>query len=247
VIQEVMRLKALMPDAGCRTIADVFNRRFAHRYESVGKTFVGELVRKHGHAIWLMRRKIKHARPRLIPINAVWGVDLTGKADGAGGLHLLLGVVEHGSRACLALQRMSERSSLGLLVELVRVMRRYGLPRAIRTDNEGIFTSAAFRFGLWLLGVRHQRTDPHCPWQNGRVERFFGTLKGKLDHWSVAGPQKLDAAIHLFRFWYNQVRPHQNLEGATPAEAWSGRPCRGRARWFEAWDGMLAGYYYASA
>lgn len=33
VTQEAVRLKALMPDAGCRTLARVFNRRFAtHAY-----------------------------------------------------------------------------------------------------------------------------------------------------------------------------------------------------------------------
>jgi transposase InsO family protein len=48
-----------------------------------------------------------------------------------------------------------------------------------------VFTSVRFRLTLWLLGIQHQRIDPHCPWQNGRVEQFFGTLKEKLDQWEV--------------------------------------------------------------
>jgi transposase InsO family protein len=31
-----------------------------------------------------------------------------------------------------------------------------------------------------LLGIRMQRTDVHCPWQNGRIEQLFGTLKAAL-------------------------------------------------------------------
>src|SRR6266571_4414260 len=45
---EVIRLKALMPGAGCRTIAHVFNRRFAvSRQMTVGKTYVADTVRRN--------------------------------------------------------------------------------------------------------------------------------------------------------------------------------------------------------
>lgn len=41
VRQEIIRLKALMSHAGCRRIADSFNRRFSlKRKMTVGKTFV---------------------------------------------------------------------------------------------------------------------------------------------------------------------------------------------------------------
>lgn len=113
----------------------------------------------------------------------------------------------------------------------------------IRTDNEAIFTSRTFRTGLALMGIRHQRTQVACPWQNGRIERFFGTLKNKLDRWIVKDAAQLDTSLRLFRFWYNHVRPHRHLDGATPAEVWS-RPGKGRRheQWFEAWDGLLTGY-----
>lgn len=110
-----------------------------------------------------------------------------------------------------------------------------------------IFMSRAFRFALFLLGIRHQRTDAGCPWQNGRVERFFGTLKEKLDRLAVDSFEALNQALGEFRFFYNHVRPHQNLDGKTPAEVWAGvDPFTARVReeyWFEAWDGLLRGYY----
>lgn len=246
VIREVIRLKALMPDDGCRTLAEVFNRRFEDaRDMTVRKTFVSNVVRKHQYAIHVARQQIKHTPPQPMPLNLVWGVDLTGKSDAAGATHMLLGVIEHGARACLALQRLADRSTAGILLELIRLMRRFGVPRTIRTDNEGIFTSWLFRSLLALLGVRHQRTDPHCPWQNGRVERFFGTLKSKLDRWIVASAEELDLALPQFRFWYNHVRPHQHLTARTPAQVWAGISRGHHApRWFEAWDGLLCGDYF---
>src|SRR5882672_11859514 len=61
----VIRLKALMPEAGCRRIANSFNRRFAaKRRMTVGKTFVSELLRKHRYEIDIVRRQIRNAQPR---------------------------------------------------------------------------------------------------------------------------------------------------------------------------------------
>ena len=98
-----------------------------------------------------------------------------------------------------------------------------------------------------LAGVRQQRSDPGCPWQNGRVERLFGSLKQKLDQWEVAGFAALKGSLAEFRFFYNFVRPHQNLDGRTPAEAWAGiNPFVAKIKGeygFEAWDGLLQGYY----
>ena len=57
----------------------------------------------------------------------------------------------------------------------------------------------------------------------------------------------LNRDLQDFRFFYNHVRPHQNLDGRTPAEAWAGvDPFAARIKqeyWFEAWDGLLRGYY----
>jgi len=156
-------------------------------------------------------------------------------------------ILEHPSRAALRLEALENKSSWALVSRLVSAIKRYGKPLAIRTDNESVFTSRAFRFALALLGVRHQRTDPACPWQNGRLERFFGTLKEKLDRLAVDSLQALNGALAEFRFFYNHIRAHQNLRGLTAAEAWAGvDPFAARAkdeRWFEAWDGLLTGYY----
>ncbi len=131
--------------------------------------------------------------------------------------------------------------------KLSAAIRRYGKPQAVRTDNEAVFTSRVFRLALFLLGVQHQRTGPGCPWQNGRVERFFGTLKAKLDRLAVESFAALNQALGEFCIFYNHVRPHQNLFGLTPAEAWAGANpfahAPRREYWFEAWDGLLTGYY----
>ena len=117
---------------------------------------------------------------------------------------------------------------------------------------------------MWLLGIKHQKTDKGCPWANGRIERFFGTLKSKLNHWEVESYEQLNNALIPFRFWYNHVRPHQHLyvqdvryvaksqDGdamlrRTPAEVWQGSDVYQtkvkHEMFFESWDGLLTGYY----
>ena len=248
VRQEVLRLKALMPHSGCRKIADVFNRRFAvGRKMTVGKTYVSNTIRQHYYEIAILRRQIKNARPRAVPRNLTWAIDLTGKTTLDRQTRLVLTILEHASRAALTLEALHNKSSWTLIGKLAAAIKRYGKPRMIRTDNEAIFTSRVFGFALFLLGIRHQRTDLHCPWQNGRVERFFGTLKERLDQLAVTSFDALNSALGEFRFFYNHVRSHQNLAGATPAEAWACvDPHSTRFKqeyWFEAWDGLLQGYY----
>src|SRR5437868_5944275 len=95
--------------------------------------------------------------------NRVWGCDLLVKTDQQGQSHLAPAILDHGSRACLRLQRLADKSSWTLLQELVQAVKRYGRPQSLRTDNEAVLISRMFGFGLWLLGIRQQRIEPGCP------------------------------------------------------------------------------------
>lgn len=71
---------------------------------------------------------------------------------------------------CLGLKALEDKASITLLKALILAIENYGKPKAIRTDNEAVFTSRLFNFGLWLLGIRHQRTMLHCPWHDEPVK-----------------------------------------------------------------------------
>ena len=54
-----------------------------------------------------------------------------------------------------------------------------GVPRIERvlTDNAKNYTrSRDFAAALAVIGARHKTIRPHCPWQNGKAERFNRTL-----------------------------------------------------------------------
>src|SRR5689334_9209865 len=131
VRREVIRLKALMREAGtCRAIEKSFNRRFARRrHMTVGRTFVNELIRMHRYQIEVEQRRIKNPKPRPIPKNLVWGLDLTGKTDPSQTTHCVLAILEHASRAALWLEALQSKSSWALTQKLIEAIRRYGKPR----------------------------------------------------------------------------------------------------------------------
>lgn len=174
VCKEVIRMKAMMPDLGCRMLSNSFNRRFRiTRKMTVSKSYVNDLVRDHQYEIQVLRRKIKHRIPRLLPLNKVWGIDLTGKTDAQGKTHNIFGIIEHGSRANFTLAALKDKASITLLRCLLDAIEKYGKPTIVRTDNESCFTSKLFSIGLWLLGIKHQRIDKGCPWM-GALRRKFG-------------------------------------------------------------------------
>jgi len=241
VKKEIIRLKALMPHEGCSTIALTFNRLYAvQRHMTVGKTYVSYTMRKHQYEIQVLRRKLKHQRPRPAPKHLIWGMDITYLTDASAQPYPILGIVDHGSRACLKLETLLTKASIRLLRCLLDTIETLGhlKPKYLRTDNEAVFTSLLFRSGLWLLGIKHQRTDVCCPWQNGKVERFYGTLKEKAKDLVFTRGDILQKELNTFRFWYNHLRPHQYLEGLTPAEVYLARnkPTRYTTEpdWFEA-------------
>lgn len=243
----IIHIKAIGSELSCREVAETYNRGNRYRDITVGKTWVNKVIRDSNYEIRTKRQEVRKRRPKAGPRNVTWGMDLTGKTDEAGRLHGVAGILDHGTRADLALTALQDKTTITLLRLLLDCIERYGKPKALRTDNERIFTSRLFGFALWLLSIEHQRIDLACPWQNGRIERFFGTLKHKLNRWSVENREQLEESLRLFRAWYNHVRPHQHLQGRTPAEVWTGIdtdswPPKG-AIWFDAWDGLLTGYY----
>jgi putative transposase len=238
-----------MPQAGCRSIALTFNHLWSDRRGmSVGKSFVAKVVRESQREILEKRRDLRSRQPRPMPRNVVWGLDLTFLPDHGDKPPAVLGILDHGTRLCMTLQRLERKTTIAVLRLLLDAIELFGKPRVLRTDNEALFTSTLMRICLAILRIRHQRSAPFAPWQNGRIERFFGTFKRCLRELlsQQASSVVIDRDLDTFRSWYNHLRPHQNLAGRTPTEAWTGRAVnRLRAPLFVTeWSGVLSGFYW---
>jgi transposase InsO family protein len=89
--------------------------------------------------------------------------------------------------------------------------------RAILTDNHWSYAhSSDLRLVLAAAGTEHWFIKPHCPWQNGKVERFNRTL---ATEWAYRRPYLTnDQRTAAFTTWlehYNTGRYHHAV-GAAP-------------------------------
>jgi len=176
-------------------------------------------------------------------------IDLTNITDIHKNKNNIFGIIDAGSRAILFLQRLKDKSTISILKSLINTIEKYGKPNIIKSDNEHIFTSALFRFTLWILNIKHQKSQIASPWQNGKIERFFATLKfsfNQLDFYNVKGINK---ALYIFRFYYNHIRVHQHLYYLTPSEAWDGKDMitsknTNEIYYFSELHGVINGFYF---
>lgn len=242
VVDKVLYLAAIS-GYGAGKVAELFNQRYGHNGDSVGKTFVYYQIKNQQYQIRILRRDIKNTPPRAVPVNQTWGMDLTTVTLNRQ-QKLVLGIVDHGSRLSISLRELSSKHSDVLLLEICRAIKQFGLPKFIRTDNEVCFNSWWLKGCLKLLGIKKQTSKVACPWMNGRIERFFGSFKEKFRQLDFAGCD-LQTELAIYRAWYNHIRTHQNLGGLTPAEVWRGKQNKNadQAQWVSAWQGVLCGYY----
>jgi len=244
VVDKIIYLKVIMPDNGCGSIANTFNRLYLTKGESVSKTFVYEKLKAHAYQVKCKRRDMKSRCPKASAINVTWGIDLT-TINIDGRQRLILGIIVHASRALLCLQELKSKHSIIILREVIQTIKLYGFSPKIRTDNETCFTSKLIKLALKLLTIKRQTTDIACPWQNGRIERCFGTFKQKWRQVTFNPPLcQLQTELNIYQTWYNIIRTYSNLDGRTPAEIFTRAIPNGKAKLVTAWDGVLVGYYF---
>jgi transposase InsO family protein len=94
----------------------------------------------------------------------------------------------------------------------------------IRTDNGSGYISREFRAVLSEHELTHQRIKPHCPEENGVMERAYRTLREALDGQEL--PDRLEAERVLNRIinWYNHERLHRALGYLRPVDYYRGDP-----------------------
>ncbi len=93
----------------------------------------------------------------------------------------LLGVLDDRSRlACHVQWYLDDENAEDLVHGLSQALQKRGLPRALLTDNGPAETAAEVEQGLVRLGVLHETTLAHSPYQNGKQECFWAQVEGRL-------------------------------------------------------------------
>lgn len=96
-------------------------------------------------------------------------------------------------------------------------------PRII-SDNGPQFIAKDFKEFIRICGMTHVRTSPYYPQSNGKMERWYKTLKGECIR--VKTPLSLADARRIvedFVAHYNTVRLHSAIGYVAPADKLAGR------------------------
>lgn len=114
--------------------------------------------------------------------NSLWSLDLTT-------LYLfgifpvyVLGVIDHYSRKVLCLSSTFNPTAEWAGNEVKNLFSSFATPKQIITDNGSVFLSSYFKKLTASNNFRHVRTSVRHPQSNGKIERFFQSLKHEFLH-----------------------------------------------------------------
>ena len=172
------------------------------------------------------RRGRKRARGTRTPMplalmpNQRWSLDFVADTFGASRKFRILAAIDDCCRENLCLIADTSISGARVARELDALVRIYGKPACIVSDNGTEFTSRAILKWADQNNVAWHYIDPGKPQQNAFIESFNGSLRDELLNEEVF--DTLDDArrkIALWRYDYNTVRPHSSLGNLTPLQA----------------------------
>lgn len=170
-------------------------------------------------------------RPRRA--NDVWTIDFKGSFRVGDRRRLFpLTVRDLVSRYVLAVCHVAQPDDTSVRTVLTRLFRRHGLPRAIQVDNGTPFGGTGplglSRLSVWWLrlGVRVHFSRPACPQDNGAHEQMHAVLKRETTRPTAPSVAAQQRRFDRWRKLYNEVRPHDRLNGRTPGTQYrpSARP-----------------------
>jgi len=96
----------------------------------------------------------------------------------------------------------------------------------IRSDNGSGYISKEFRDVLGEWGLTHQRIKPHCPEENGLMERANRTLREALEGEELTDLLQAREVLERIVRRYNEERLHSALGYLRPVDYYRGDPRR---------------------
>src|SRR5215211_6494996 len=166
------------------------------------------------------RRRLPPARPARLAAaypGHIWADDFVEDALADGTPLRILTVMDEFTRQGLAIDVARTTSAERVIGVLTALVAQHGAPAYLRSDNGAEFVAIAVQTWLAQCGVQTLYIDPGKPWQNGKEERFNGTVRDECLNMHVF-TSLAEACVRLgaFRQQYNTERPHSQLGYLTP-------------------------------
>jgi transposase InsO family protein len=221
-------LKESNPEWGCQRISDMLVRGPAL---PASPTTVARVLHEAGYELEESPtrpneppvKRFERARP-----NQLWQTDLfTFILKRQNRRVYLVAFMDDHSRFVVGFGLHASQSA-ALVLEVLRVsLTAYGAPEEILTDNGSQYVTwrgkSAFAKEMEKRGIRQIVATPRRPQTLGKIERFWGTLWRECVEAAVfVDLEDARRRIGLFIDSYNFQRPHQGIDGLTPADRYFG-------------------------
>lgn len=227
-LARIKELAAENPRYGCRRLCQMLRREG----RVVNLKRVRRLCREHGLLLRQKRRRKRRGIGIGVPClaeypNHIWAYDFMEDRTETGRKLRVLTVADEFTRECVTVEVEYRMNAKFVAETLLRLFTEHGTPKFVRSDNGPEFIARHLMRTLAGSGVEARHIEPGSPWQNGRNERFNGTLRDEcLNLETFHNRDHARALIKLFGRSYNERRPHSSLGYQTPAEfasAWKTR------------------------
>ncbi len=159
--------------------------------------------------------------------NALWQIDIFTFELKRMYRVYLIGIIDDNSRFIVGWGLFRQQTADAVLEVVKGAIGQWGAPREILSDNGRQFVAwrgkSRFQEVLKQQGIGHVRSAPHHPMTLGKIERFWQTLWREFLSEAVFASfadacQRLDHWVQ----YYNHQRPHQGIDGASPADRFYG-------------------------
>jgi putative transposase len=187
--------------------------------------------RKRVHRLWkharlqvkrTVRRRARRNRPppqaAAYP-NHVWAYDFVEDQALDGSVLRILTLMDEFTREGLDIDVASSSSAERVIGRLEELVALHGAPAYLRSDNGSEFVAMAVQLWLVQRQIRTLYIDPGCPWQNGKEERFNGSVRDEcLNLHLFTSVSDASRRLTSYRHHDNEERPHSALGYQTRLE-----------------------------
>lgn len=216
LLSQIQQLAQKHPRYGYRRISVLINRT-----EKVNQKRIRRLWRRHRLQVRrVVRKRTRRARPKHLQAaypGHIWAYDFLEDALADGTPLRILTVMDEFTREGLAIDVAVTTSAERVIGVLTALFAQHGAPAHLRSDNGAEFVAIAVQSWLAQSGVQTLYIEPGKPWQNGKEERFNGTVRDECLNLHVfSSLAETCVRLSAFRRHYNMERPHSQLGYLTP-------------------------------
>jgi len=159
----------------------------------------------------VVRKRLRRERPARLQAaypNHIWAYDFVEDALADGRKLYILTVMDEFTREGLALDVALSTSAERVIGVLTALVAQHGAPSYLRSDNGAEFVASVVQMWLAQCGVETLYIEPGKPWQNGKEERFNGTVRDEcLNLYVFSSLAEAYVRLSAFRKHYNSDRP----------------------------------------